>query len=85
MHGHGVSTSRAVRIFKTYGREAIAIVSQNPYQLARDIRGIGFLSADTIAQRVGIARDSPLRARAGVSYPCCRLRARVTADFRGCD
>ncbi len=68
MHGHGVSTSRAVRIFKTYGREAIAIVSQNPYQLARDIRGIGFLSADTIAQRVGIARDSPLRARAGVSY-----------------
>jgi exodeoxyribonuclease V alpha subunit len=68
LHGHGVSTSRAVRIFKTYGTDAIAVVAKNPYQLARDIRGIGFLSADTIAQKVGIARDSPLRARAGISY-----------------
>jgi exodeoxyribonuclease V alpha subunit len=68
LHGHGVSTSRAVRIFKTYGTDALAVVSANPYQLARDIRGIGFLSADTIAQKVGIARDSPLRARAGISY-----------------
>ena len=68
LHGHGVSTSRAVRIFKTYGQDAIAIVTENPYRLARDIRGIGFLSADTIAQKIGIAQDSPLRARAGVSY-----------------
>lgn len=68
LHAHGVSTSRAVRIFKTYGPDAIAVVRANPYQLARDIRGIGFLSADTIAQKIGIARDSPLRARAGVSY-----------------
>ena len=68
LHAHGVSTSRAVRIFKTYGQEAIAVVSENPYRLARDIRGIGFLSADTIAQKIGIARDSPLRAQAGVSY-----------------
>jgi exodeoxyribonuclease V alpha subunit len=68
LHGHGVSTSRAVRIFKTYGADAIQVVSANPYQLARDIRGIGFLSADIIAQKIGIARDSPLRARAGVSY-----------------
>lgn len=68
LHGHGVSTSRAVRIFKTYGADAIRIVTANPYQLARDIRGIGFLSADTIAQKIGIARDSPLRARAGISY-----------------
>lgn len=68
LHAHGVSTSRAVRIFMTYGPDAIAVVRADPYQLARDIRGIGFLSADTIAQKIGIARDSPLRARAGVSY-----------------
>lgn len=68
LHGHGVSTSRAVRIFKTYGNEAVAIVSENPYRLAQDIRGIGFLSADTIAQKIGIALDSPLRARAGIAY-----------------
>jgi exodeoxyribonuclease V alpha subunit len=68
LHGHGVSTSRAVRIFKTYGRDAVAIVQANPYRLARDIRGIGFLSADTIAQKIGVAKDSPLRAQAGISY-----------------
>ena len=68
LHAHGVSTSRAVRIFKTYGQEAIDVVRANPYRLARDIRGIGFLSADTIAQKIGIALDSPLRAQAGVSY-----------------
>jgi exodeoxyribonuclease V alpha subunit len=68
LHGNGVSTSRAVRIFKTYGQDAIAVVTENPYRLAQDIRGIGFLSADTIARKVGIERDSPLRARAGVSY-----------------
>jgi exodeoxyribonuclease V alpha subunit len=68
LHAHGVSTSRAVRIFRTYGQDAIKIVSENPYRLARDIRGIGFLSADTIAQKIGIAKDSPLRAQAGISY-----------------
>ncbi|MGB4911855.1 MAG: ATP-dependent RecD-like DNA helicase [Candidatus Dechloromonas phosphoritropha] len=68
LHAHGVSTSRAVRIFKTYGHDAIDIVRENPYRLARDIRGIGFLSADTIAQKIGIGKDSPLRAQAGISY-----------------
>jgi exodeoxyribonuclease V alpha subunit len=68
LHAHGVSTSRAVRIFKTYGQGAIEIVTENPYRLAQDIRGIGFLSADTIAQKIGIAKDSPLRAQAGISY-----------------
>ena len=68
LHAHGVSTSRAVRIFKTYGPGAIDIVQENPYRLAQDIRGIGFLSADTIAQKIGIAKDSPLRAQAGISY-----------------
>lgn len=75
LHGNGVSTSRAVRIFKTYGPDAIAIVTENPYRLAQDIRGIGFLSADTIARRIGIAVDSPLRARAGVSYALAEASA----------
>ncbi|MFS0757462.1 helix-hairpin-helix domain-containing protein [Noviherbaspirillum sp. 1P10PC] len=68
LHGKGVSTFDAVRIFKTYGQDAVAVVSDNPYRLAQDIRGIGFLSADTMAQKVDITRDSPLRARAGVPY-----------------
>ncbi len=68
LHAHGVSTSRAVRIFKTYGQDAIAIVKDNPYRLADDIRGIGFVSADTIARKLGVASDSPLRARAGISH-----------------
>ena len=68
LHAHGVSTSRAVRIFKTYGQGAIEVVSKNPYRLAQEIRGIGFLSADTIAQKIGFAKDSPLRAQAGISY-----------------
>jgi exodeoxyribonuclease V alpha subunit len=68
LHAHGVSTSRAVRIFKTYGADAVAMVKENPYRLARDIRGIGFVTADAIAQKLGVAKDSPLRAQAGVSY-----------------
>ena len=68
LHGHGVSTSRAVRIFKTYGHDAIAVMTEDPYRLARDIRGIGFRSADAIAMRLGLTRESPLRLRAGISY-----------------
>jgi len=68
LQSHGVGTTRATRIFKTYGEEAIAIVSKDPYQLAKDIRGIGFVSADTIASNLGIAKDSLIRARAGLSY-----------------
>ncbi len=68
LHSHGVSTSRAVRIFKTYGENAIEIVKDNPYRLVQDIRGIGFKSADTIAQKLGISHDSLVRARAGLNY-----------------
>ncbi|MBI1209262.1 MAG: ATP-dependent RecD-like DNA helicase [Azospirillum sp.] len=68
LQSHGVSTSRAVRIFKTYGADAIPLVSENPYRLARDIRGIGFKTADQIAERLGIAKTSMIRARAGISY-----------------
>ncbi|MDR3748627.1 MAG: ATP-dependent RecD-like DNA helicase [Acidobacteriota bacterium] len=68
LHSHGVSTSRAVRIFKTYGDQAIEKVCSNPYMLAKDIYGIGFATADQIAQKIGIPRDSLDRARAGIDH-----------------
>ncbi len=68
LHAHGVGTSRAVRIFKTYGQEAIARISENPYRLARDIRGIGFRTADQVASKLGIAREAMIRVRAGLSF-----------------
>ncbi len=68
LHSNGVSTSRAVRIYKTYGEEAIEKVQNNPYILARDIRGIGFMSADHIAQKLGIPEDSLHRAQAGLNH-----------------
>ena len=68
LHSHGVSTSRAVRIFKTYGEQAIEKVRSNPYVLAKDIYGIGFATADQIAQKVGIPKDSLNRARAGIDH-----------------
>jgi exodeoxyribonuclease V alpha subunit len=68
LHSHGVGTSRAVRIFKTYGADAIRLISENPYRLARDIRGIGFKSADQIAEKLGIEKTAMIRARAGVGY-----------------
>ncbi len=68
LFSHGVSTARAFRIYKTYGERAIELIQRDPYCLARDIRGIGFLIADEIAQTLGIAKDSELRARAGIEY-----------------
>jgi exodeoxyribonuclease V alpha subunit len=68
LHSHGVGTSRAVRIFKTYGAEAVQVISENPYRLARDIRGIGFRTADQVAARLGIDKRSMIRARAGISH-----------------
>jgi len=68
LHSHGVSTSRAVRIFKTYGTQAIDKVRTNPYMLAKDIYGIGFATADQIAQKLGIPRESLDRARAGIDH-----------------
>src|SRR5256886_55996 len=68
LHSHGVGTARAVRIFKTYGADAVQVMSQNPYRLARDIRGIGFKTADAIAMRLGIERAAMIRIRAGISY-----------------
>src|ERR1035437_3743956 len=68
LHSHGVSTGRAVRIFKTYGNLAIQTVQENPYTLAKEIHGIGFATADQIAQSVGIPKNSQNRARAGIDH-----------------
>lgn len=65
---HGVSTAYAVRIYKFYGKHALSVVQENPYRLAMDINGIGFVTADTIAQKIGFDVDSPLRAEAGTLY-----------------
>jgi len=68
LHANGVGTSRAVRIFKTYGQQAIALITENPYRLARDIRGIGFRTADLVAAKLGIEREAMIRVRAGLSF-----------------
>jgi exodeoxyribonuclease V alpha subunit len=68
LHQHGVGTARAVRIFKTYGTDAVQVMSENPYRLAKDIRGIGFRTADTIAEKLGIEKTAAIRVRAGVSF-----------------
>ena len=68
LHSHGVGTARAVRIYKTYGADAVQVMSENPYRLARDIRGIGFKTADAIAMRLGVDKAAMIRLRAGISY-----------------
>ncbi|MFD8021370.1 ATP-dependent RecD-like DNA helicase [Streptomyces lavendulae] len=68
LQGVGVSTSIAVRIYKKYGDASISVVRNQPYRLAADVWGIGFLTADRIAQAVGIPHDSPERVRAGLQY-----------------
>ncbi|MBB4961969.1 exodeoxyribonuclease V alpha subunit [Micromonospora polyrhachis] len=68
LQGVGVSTSLAVRIYKKYGDGSISIVRNQPYRLASDVWGIGFKTADTIAQAVGIPHDSPQRVQAGIQY-----------------
>ena len=68
LHSHGVGTARAVRIFKTYGVDAVQVMTENPYRLARDIRGIGFKTADAIAMKLGIEKTAMIRVRAGIAY-----------------
>ena len=75
LHSHGVGPGRAVRIFKTYGYSAVAILRSNPYRLASDIQGIGFKIADDIALRIGIDRHSLDRARAGLLHTLSELNA----------
>jgi exodeoxyribonuclease V alpha subunit len=68
LHEHGVGTARAVRIYKTYGADAVQVMTENPYRLARDIRGIGFKTADAIAMKLGIKKTAMIRVRAGISF-----------------
>jgi exodeoxyribonuclease V alpha subunit len=68
LQGVGVSTSIAVRIYKGYGDASISVVKNQPYRLAAEVWGIGFLTADRIAQAVGIPHDSPERVKAGLQY-----------------
>ena len=68
LHSHGVGTARAVRIYKTYGADAVQVMTENPYRLARDIRGIGFKTADAVAIRLGVEKTAMIRVRAGISY-----------------
>ncbi|OSY49350.1 ATP-dependent RecD-like DNA helicase [Streptomyces fradiae ATCC 10745 = DSM 40063] len=68
LQGVGVSTSIAVRIYKQYGDASVSVVRNQPYRLAADVWGIGFLTADRIAQAVGIPHDSPDRAKAGLRH-----------------
>ena len=68
LHEHGVGTARAVRIYKTYGADAVRVMTENPYRLARDIRGIGFKTADAIAMKLGIEKTAMIRVRAGISF-----------------
>lgn len=68
LHGHGVTTNLAVKIYKEYGDDSLSIVKNNPYQLSRDIFGIGFKTADKIAQATGLPSDHPTRVEAGIIY-----------------
>lgn len=73
LQGHEVSTSHATKIFKTYGSDSISVVQENPYRLADDIWGIGFKTADTIAEKMGIEKDRFIRLRSGIIYTLNKL------------
>ncbi len=73
LQGHDVSTSHATKIFKTYGNESIQIVQENPYRLADDIWGIGFRTADTIAEKMGFDHEKYVRLRSGILYTLNKL------------
>ena len=68
LQGNGVSPAYSVKIYKQYGRESVRTVKENPYRLATDIFGIGFITADTIAERMGIKKSDPVRVEAGILY-----------------
>lgn len=66
LQSHGISSAQALKIFNRYGKETVGKVQQNPYRLARDITGIGFLSADRMAAALGLEKETPMRLQAGV-------------------
>jgi len=73
LQSHGVSTNLAVKIYKTYGDDALGVVQEDPYRLARDIWGVGFKTADKVAQDLGLPHDAPSRVQAGVAYALSQL------------
>ena len=73
LQGYGVSSGYATKIFKQYGNRSIAVVKENPYRLAADIFGIGFVTADQIAAKLGIAKDAGIRVEAGILYVLYQL------------
>jgi exodeoxyribonuclease V alpha subunit len=73
LQSHGVSTNLAVKIYKTYGDDALQVVKEDPYRLARDIWGVGFKTADKVAQDLGLPHDAPSRVQAGVAYTLSQL------------
>ena len=73
LQDHGVSTSHATKIYKTYGNESIKVVQENPYKLADDIWGIGFKTADTIADKMGFGHEKYVRLRSGLMYTLNKL------------
>jgi exodeoxyribonuclease V alpha subunit len=79
LQANGVGTSRAVRIFKTYGQQASALITENLSRLACDIRSIGFRTADQVAFKVGIAKDAMIRVRAGLSFGLSEATGEATA------
>jgi exodeoxyribonuclease V alpha subunit len=68
LHSYGIGTARAVRIYREYGEQAIEVVKANPYRLSTDIWGVGFATADELALKLGLPRDSPFRAQAAVRH-----------------
>ena len=73
LQGHNVSTAHATKIYKTYGEKSLDVVRENPYKLADDIWGIGFRTADTIAEKLGFERDKFVRLRSGILYTLNQL------------
>ena len=85
LQGHGVSAAYATRIYRTYGQDAVGVVQENPYRLAQDVRGIGFITADKIAREMGIDEHSPHRAQAALEHLLHeegRRRPRLCLDSR---
>ncbi|HSG18070.1 MAG TPA: AAA family ATPase, partial [Anaerolineae bacterium] len=73
LQSHGVSTNLAIKIYKKYGDESLAVVQNTPYRLVKDVYGIGFKTADQIAQNLGLAHDDPGRIEAGIAYTLSRM------------
>jgi len=73
LQSNAVNTSHAAKIFRTYGERSITVVRENPYRLADDIWGIGFRTADTIAEKLGVQKDAAVRLRSGLLYTLSRL------------